>query len=226
MSNDEPVDGRCNANTRDGGYCARYPSKYPDDHDQAGEPINGRCQNHGGTVAAGGDHTAGGAPEENRNGETHGMHKDPTLLYKQAPEWQKKMVDRWKDDLRDDIRKQRGELPSYFEPIVHKLAINMLKSTYVAEAWQADGELDDVDNELVDRTFDGTDEVTGRPIYEYTESLVEMTSNRLSRETNKWLKDLGLLSTAAGEDGGAGELADSLAAAAAEVAGEDPGPDV
>ncbi len=47
MSNDEPVDGRCNAKTRDGGYCANYPKGDSD-----------RCRMHG---------ADGGPPEDNQN---------------------------------------------------------------------------------------------------------------------------------------------------------------
>jgi len=44
MSNDEPVDGKCNAQTKDGGYCAN-------------PPVNGaeRCRMHGGTQPTGMD---------------------------------------------------------------------------------------------------------------------------------------------------------------------------
>lgn len=47
MSNPEPVDGRCNATTNDGGYCANYPKGDSD-----------RCRMHG---------ADGGAPEGNTN---------------------------------------------------------------------------------------------------------------------------------------------------------------
>lgn len=50
MSNDEPTDGRCNAETRDGGYCANYP-----------KGDSNRCRMHG---------ADGGAPDGNENAVT------------------------------------------------------------------------------------------------------------------------------------------------------------
>lgn len=44
MSNNEPIDGRCNAQTRDGGYCANYPVDGRD-----------RCRMHGGAQPRGTD---------------------------------------------------------------------------------------------------------------------------------------------------------------------------
>lgn len=48
MASDNPIDGRCNAQTRDGGYCSQYPVT-----DDDGEPRNGRCRMHGGTKKSG-----------------------------------------------------------------------------------------------------------------------------------------------------------------------------
>lgn len=58
MSNDEPTDGRCNAQTRDGGYCANYPKGDAD-----------RCRMHGAD-------SNGGAPEGNTNAATVGAWAD------------------------------------------------------------------------------------------------------------------------------------------------------
>lgn len=55
MSNDEPTDGRCNAKTRDGGYCANYPKGDAD-----------RCRMHGA------DSNGDGAPEGNDWAAKHG----------------------------------------------------------------------------------------------------------------------------------------------------------
>ena len=52
MRNDDPVDGRCNAETRDDGYCANYPKGDGD-----------RCRMHGSDA---------GAPEGNDNAVTVG----------------------------------------------------------------------------------------------------------------------------------------------------------
>jgi hypothetical protein len=62
MSNETPEDGRCNAETRDGQYCANHPVDGAD-----------RCRMHGGT-------NDGPDPEKlrgNQNARTHGIHADP-----------------------------------------------------------------------------------------------------------------------------------------------------
>jgi len=57
MTNDEPVDGRCNAKTRDDGYCANHPVQGAD-----------RCRMHGGQST--------GAPENNGNASKHNLTAD------------------------------------------------------------------------------------------------------------------------------------------------------
>lgn len=62
MTSTTPTDGRCNAETRDGGYCEAYPVEGSD-----------RCRQHGGQ-------STGPAPESmvgNQNARTHGVHADP-----------------------------------------------------------------------------------------------------------------------------------------------------
>lgn len=58
MSNPTPTDEKCNAETRDGGYCEKYP---------VGD--GNRCRMHGGDPDA-------GAPTGNGNAETHGLTAD------------------------------------------------------------------------------------------------------------------------------------------------------
>jgi phage-related protein len=62
MSNNEPVSGRCNAQTRDGNHCANYPVKGAN-----------RCRQHGGTN----DGPDPAKLEGNQNARTHGVHADP-----------------------------------------------------------------------------------------------------------------------------------------------------
>lgn len=57
MSNDEPVEGRCNAQTRDGGYCANHPPEGSE-----------RCRFHGGAST--------GAPKNNGNASRHNLTAD------------------------------------------------------------------------------------------------------------------------------------------------------
>lgn len=62
MSSETPTDGRCNARTRDDGYCENYPVSDGD-----------RCRQHGGE-------STGPNPanlEGNQNATKHGIHADP-----------------------------------------------------------------------------------------------------------------------------------------------------
>lgn len=61
MSNPDPKDGRCNAQTRDGNYCANYPVEGAD-----------RCRMHGGQSPGNPE----GAPEGNQNAKTHGAFSE------------------------------------------------------------------------------------------------------------------------------------------------------
>jgi hypothetical protein len=62
MTSETPTDGRCNAETRDGGHCEAYPVEGSE-----------RCRQHGGQ-------STGPAPESmagNQNARSHGLHADP-----------------------------------------------------------------------------------------------------------------------------------------------------
>jgi len=63
MSADTPTDGRCNARTRDGGYCENYPVQGAD-----------RCRMHGGTNDG---PTEPEKLEGNQNAQRHAIHADP-----------------------------------------------------------------------------------------------------------------------------------------------------
>jgi hypothetical protein len=62
MTSENPTDGRCNAETRDGGFCEASPLDGAD-----------RCRQHGGA-------STGPDPESmkgNQNARSHGLHADP-----------------------------------------------------------------------------------------------------------------------------------------------------
>lgn len=75
MSHDSPTDGKCNARTRDNGYCANPPVDGAD-----------RCRMHGGDPDA-------GPPEGNGNGETHGLSADRDAWF-----------ERHRDEVGDHVR--------------------------------------------------------------------------------------------------------------------------
>lgn len=102
MSNDEPAEGKCNAELDSGGYCAN----------EAGLGTQhlggGNCHLHGGNGGApeGNDNAEGndgGAPEGNGNAISHGLHADPFNLYDHLePDeeaWVDALVEKYKERL-------------------------------------------------------------------------------------------------------------------------------
>lgn len=82
MSNDEPQEGYCNAQTRGGGYCGRKVSS-PDD----------RCYMHGGSTPTKDEDPNVGAPEGSANALTHGATADPTNLFNNLDDDEREWVD-------------------------------------------------------------------------------------------------------------------------------------
>ena len=209
MSNEELVEGKCNASTRDGGYCASWP-------------VNGRsrCRMHGGADGSGqGD---GGPPEGNGNAETHGLSSDETLLYQRLDDPRRAEVDRVLNGLLEDLADEKGysgpdEVPRYFQLPARRVAMNMVRTVWFVEDWEADSGFEgDVDNELVNRSVQsesvGPD---GESVsYDVSENFAQKMAQRLSKENRQWLKDMGLLGTDNEEV--AEQIGQSLAAVAAE----------
>lgn len=203
MSNPDPVDGRCNAKTRDGGYCANYPKGSAD-----------RCRMHGA------DSTPGpGAEEENTNAVKHNITADVDLLYGRLPDPLKERVDRWKDDLLADVAEAQGfgdsadDCPSYIEPHAHRVAMNMLKVTHFLGEWQSNPDaLDsniDSDSPLVNAAISDFSE--GGLVIEVEGDVAEQVAGRLSNENRQWLKEFGVL------DGPTERAAENISRSLAEV---------
>lgn len=113
MPSDEPLEDRCAAKCRSGGYCENYPVEG-----------SSRCRMHGGT--SGGAREGSGAPEGNGNAITHGVTADPFNLYDNlddtaAVEWIDALVESYAELLElseDDPRMQN----------VYRACINMYQA--------------------------------------------------------------------------------------------------
>lgn len=92
MSNGDKIEGRCNAQTRDGGYCANYP-------------VDGanRCRMHGGTNQ--------GAPEGNDNSQKHALHADRGLFYDRLDDDKQRQIDNFESALIDRYQAYQGRDP-------------------------------------------------------------------------------------------------------------------
>lgn len=167
MSNEEPVEGKCNAKTRDGKYCAAYP-------------VGGanRCRMHGGT-------NQGPDPENmetNGNAETHGGYAD-------AEKW----FERHREEVEDDVRRTVAGWMS-IAPFGWEVTGNVTMLVEAAINEQQLGNLNDyIDEhgEIVETVVD-TD-ADGDPIFTEEENPAFSPKSRLSKDTTRILNKLGIL---------------------------------
>jgi hypothetical protein len=183
MSTETPTDGNCNAETRDDGYCANPPVTGAD-----------RCRMHGGDPDA-------GAPVENGNAETHGLHADREA---------------WFDRHRGDA-----------EPHVRSLVASYMEDAPFG--WEATGKVEKLvevaidqarlraSNEEIDEFLDeqivGTRE-DGTPIVRVEQHPAHLPRDRIKRTNLRVLKDLGVI------DGPDSEQADATKTIAEVLADE------
>lgn len=100
MPNDEPVDGRCNAQTRDGGYCANHPVEGAE-----------RCRMHGGQST--------GPPEGTANAAKHNLRADKKKWFeRQDEETQEDVLQLWETYL------ERANDPDGSRSILWDAAVN------------------------------------------------------------------------------------------------------
>lgn len=165
MSSDEPLPGRCAAQTRDGGYCENYP-----------KGDNARCRMHG-ADSPGGD---GAAPKGNGNAETHGLTAER---------------DKWFNRHREDAAELvRALVASYVDdaPFGWEQTAKVDKLTEVAidqaRLRQSNEYLDEF---LTEQVVDVTE--TGREITKLEENPAHMPRDRIKRTNLRILRDLGIL---------------------------------
>lgn len=184
MTSEEPVEGRCNAQTRDGGHCTQWP-------------VGGseRCRMHGGnsTGGDGGAREGAGAPPENTNRSTHGAYTEQHNLYDN--EFSEREV-----DLADQIfagyceryEEVHGSAPPLgFEMRLFKIAVNSVTEMRV-DNWYTD---------KPDDTSTGTPHIDrekhvsegGQAYYRYKKSPATAAIKHLSDYNHRWLKNFNLL---------------------------------
>lgn len=175
MASDEPRDGRCGIEVRNGdGYCENYP-------------VDGAstCRVHGGTGGApeGNSNAEGdGAPENNANAETHGGYAD-------AEKW----FERHREECNDEVRSTVAEWvkKANFDWSNHG-NIKLLVEAAINE--QQIGNLNDYireHGEIVETVVD-TDEA-GRPVTTKEENPAFLAKSRLSKDTVRILNKFGIL---------------------------------
>lgn len=173
MPSDEPLDDRCGAKCKSGGFCTQYP-------------VNGsnRCRMHGGTSNNEGNDNAvgndGGAPENNDNAERHGMRSDPGPYYHRQPASEQDRIDEWAASWAR--RSDYGGLG--FEKVFQTNAIKLHQvesgDEYIAEEGA-------VVSRLVGRTENG------EPIVEDEENPAFLYQGRAMKDITRFLKEFGCL---------------------------------
>lgn len=140
MSSDPSEDGRCNATTRDGTPCRKWP---------VGGAGEGRCRFHGGASTGAADtshleendyaegNSGGGAPVGNANAEIHGGFSDWKKAYERFDEDTRNHVDRLVEDMLERVAETA---PDVLAPRRKKLTrewmtLMMLKNRTGADAW-------------------------------------------------------------------------------------------
>lgn len=171
MTNEEKVDGKCNAQTRDGNYCAN-PNGFRTPH--LGE---GRCYLHGGLSEG------GGAPEGNSNAKKHGLYMSRQKYFDELSDEEKEFVDAIVESLLEDAPFDRQNFAKF--QMVRNIAIDMHKMRRANEYVDEKGVVDR------DRTVGYTDD--GKPIKVDEENVVNVAYDRLNRTMTRQLKELGIL---------------------------------
>lgn len=174
MSNDEPVDGMCNAQTRDGGYCALVAG-YKTDH--VGE---GRCTFHGGDA---------GAPKGNVNAQTHGIHTQRSNYYNNLPAEEKAWVNELVSSMMDDAPFTKDNFQKF--QMVREIAIDMHKKRHANDYIAEEGIIQE--NCVRDETGKPVTDRDGNLVTETDENPVNVAYDRLDRTMTRKMKELGLL---------------------------------
>lgn len=141
MSTDHHEPGRCNAITRDGTPCQKWP---------VGGAGEGRCRFHGGQ-STGPDDTShlddndyaegnagGGAPEGNANARIHGGFADWKTAYERFDEETTAYVDRLRDSWREVAEEHAPDKYDAAEIdrlVTEKVTLSVLESQASADVW-------------------------------------------------------------------------------------------
>jgi len=174
MSNEEPVEGKCNAETRDGGHCA-LKSGYKTDH--VGE---GRCKFHGGAGS--------GAPKGNVNAQKHGIYTQRSNYYDNLPGEEKAWVDALVESMMEDAPFDKENFQKF--QMVREIAIDMHKKRQANDYTSDEGLI----QENIVRDENGDPMMReGELVTETDENPVNMAYDRLDRTMTSKMKKLGLL---------------------------------
>lgn len=204
MPNDEPVDGKCNAEVKNGtGYCASYPVK-----DDDGNVRNGRCRMHGGTSpgAPKGHEPWGGGDRGEGKAETHGMRSDPH-----------KWFDRHREEVSDEVRTTVAAAVerSNVDYGDHMKMKNLVNAAINLEQIDKGNKYINEEGVIVDSIVSVSD--GGIEHTNDEENPVFLAKSRLQKNALKILKDLGYLDD---PDSQQAEATEEMAAAMKELANE------
>lgn len=174
MSNEEKVEGRCNAQTRDGNHCALVAGHGTDSDE-------GRCKFHGGASS--------GAPKGNQNAKKHGIYSQRSNYYNDLPAEEKAWVDSLVQSMLNDAPFTEDNFQKF--QMVREIAIDMHKKRHANDYIAEEG----IVQENIVRDEDGnpvTDQ-NGDLVTETDENPVNLAYDRLDRTMTRKMKELGIL---------------------------------
>jgi len=142
MGTDDRDPDRCNAITRDGTPCRKWP---------VGGAGAGRCRLHGGASTGPADashlegnahaegNPGGGAPEGNANAEVHGGFSDRRKAYERFGEDTREYVDRLATDIQTTADEHAPDVPPDRRErlALEKATLSMLERRASADVWAA-----------------------------------------------------------------------------------------
>lgn len=148
MPSSEPLEDRCGAQCRDGGYCTQHPVRG-----------STRCKMHGGLTPSKEENPRVGAPEKNHNSVKHGLYMATDTYIDKMPEEDRALIYEITESLADMWASRHGGRPPLaIRNRLEALAIDMHKSG-VASGYFAERGLTEEREALVDGEVISTERV-------------------------------------------------------------------
>lgn len=162
MPSDEPLDDRCAARCRDGGYCTQWPIQG-----------SNRCKMHGGLTPTKDENPDVGPPEGSANARTHGLHMKRDGYTERQDEQDQEWIYELTESLVDMWRARHGDKPpAAIRNRLENIAIDMHRVAW-ANDYFADAGLTQIRQEVVNDDKITTEKLTlwAGEIRQYNESI-------------------------------------------------------
>jgi hypothetical protein len=150
---------------------------------------NGRCHHHGGKTPTKDENPNVGAPKNNANSVTHGLHTSAETFFENADDHHVEAYYAIHDSLCGQYESKHGELPYHIEKDLAEIAFEMAKLD-IAKEYEAEN-ASDPEKPITEEQVIDTDE-SGNPVTVERVSKVESLKTDIRRENRLALKDMGI----------------------------------